>query len=48
LRWLSAQGCTLGQGHYFSEPLSESQVRLLLANDARTGSDVPRMRRQST
>ena len=48
LRWLSAQGCTLGQGHYFSEPLSESQVRLLLANDARAGSDVPRMRRQST
>ena len=30
LQWLALQGCTEGQGHYFSEPLSGAAVRAML------------------
>jgi diguanylate cyclase (GGDEF)-like protein len=48
LRWLYAQGCTQGQGHYFSEPLREAQVGLLLATDPNTGAHGPRVGQRLT
>jgi EAL domain-containing protein (putative c-di-GMP-specific phosphodiesterase class I) len=30
LQWLALQGCTEGQGHYFSEPLSSAAMRAML------------------
>jgi EAL domain-containing protein (putative c-di-GMP-specific phosphodiesterase class I) len=30
LQWLALQGCTEGQGNYFSEPLTRAEMRRLL------------------
>ncbi|MGH8173578.1 MAG: EAL domain-containing protein, partial [Rhodanobacteraceae bacterium] len=48
LRWLTALGCTQGQGHYFSVPMSEAQTRILLESDLEAGAKAPRVRRGST
>jgi diguanylate cyclase (GGDEF)-like protein len=42
LQWLALQGCTEGQGHYFSEPLGRAEVRAMLETNDAVSRGAPR------